>query len=89
MKSYFCFLVGKIQKGAESPTLPLEWKLHFNLITLEKRLEGLGSYENVLKIQEKKGDAAPRSFPLIHLCWHHTAFSFSDFRPRPHYAGVI
>ena len=26
---------------------------------LEKRLEGLGSYKNVLKIQEKKGGRAP------------------------------
>ena len=36
------------------------------ITTLEKRLEGLGSYKNVLKIQEKKGgrgplDPSPRS----------------------------
>ena len=34
------------------------------ITTLEKRLEGLGSYTNVLKIQEKKEDAAPSAPPL-------------------------
>ena len=29
------------------------------ITTLEKRLEGLGSYKNVLKIQEKKGGGGP------------------------------
>ena len=29
------------------------------MTTIEKRLEGLGSYKNVLKIQEKKEAAAP------------------------------
>ena len=58
----FVFIPARIQKiqkeEAESPTLHLEWKLQPDWViitTLEKRLEGLGSYKNVLKIQEKGG----------------------------------
>ena len=61
----FVFIPARIQKiqkeEAESPTLHLEWKLQPDWViitTLEKRLEGLGSYKNVLKIQEKGGGAS-------------------------------
>ena len=49
--------IQKIQKeGAES--LP---RIKTSITTtLKGRLEGLGSYKNVLKIQEKKGARPPR-----------------------------
>ena len=66
----FVFIPARIQKiqkeEAESPTLHLEWKLQPDWViitTLEKRLEGLGSYKNVLKIQEKGGGGASRPLP--------------------------
>ena len=33
------------------------------ITTLEKRLEGLGSYKNVFKLQAKKEAAAPSALP--------------------------
>ena len=51
--------IEKIQKeGAESPTLSLEPDCII-ITTLEKRLQGLGCYKNVSKIQEKGGGRAP------------------------------
>ena len=65
--------IQKIQKEeAESPTLHLEWKLQPDWViitTLEKRLEGLGSYKNVFKYKKKGGGGgagpSPKSLYVI------------------------
>ena len=70
--NFFHYAQGWIQKiqkeGAESPTLPLTEKTSLPpdcliITTLEKRLEALGLYKNVLKTQEKRGPRPPWPLP--------------------------
>ena len=50
------------------------------ITTLEKWLEGLGSYKNVLKIPEKRGTTAP-SAPLLNLPMN-SSYKMTDWQGK-------
>ena len=53
------------------------------MTTLEGRLEGLGSYKNVLKIQEEKGGRGPLGPSRKSAYDEHSSVEFTRIHPSP------